>query len=441
MTAIDASGADFVPERSLRRYSLTGFVAGILLFGGMLYWAWTTEIAGAVSARGNVVVDSFAKQIQHQEGGIVKSILVRDGDVVEAGQLLAVLDDTVIQSQISALRFQIRQYMMREARLVAEMNGETRFEVPAALNDYASAAEIAELWALENRILNVILSTNESHAAQLLEQITQLERQIDGLGMQLASIEREISLLQDEHLTTSQLVQNRLLETSRLTAVERQLAQAEGEQGRLLAAIAGAKAAISERHLQIVQIEQSHLSHTLEALQEVRRGLSEATQQEIAAVDRALRAELRSPQAGVVHQSNIHTVGGVLGSGVTAMLVVPIGDDLYIDVRLAPTDIDKVSVGQPVNVRLTGYNQRLVPELNGVILTVAPDLTQDQVTGNHFYSARIGLTEEQLADMPEHVQLIAGMPTEAFIKTDDRTVLSYLVQPLTDQLAYAMREE
>ncbi|SDG17362.1 HlyD family type I secretion periplasmic adaptor subunit [Pelagibacterium luteolum] len=441
MSTIAAGQRVFASEKSLKRHSVLGFVLGVLLFSAMGYWAYSTEISGAVSARGNVVVDSFAKQIQHQEGGIVRQILVRDGDLVEAGELLAVLDDTAVRSQISALRFQISQFAVREARLVAEINGDDTFAVPDGLGAYATQDDISELTGLEGQVLAVTRGTSEAYVAQLGEQITQLSRQIEGLETQLSAIGRQIALFEDEIATTRQLVDGRLIEASRLNTMERQLAQAEGEEGRIIAAIAEANAAIAERNLQIAQVDQDHLSRALEQLQEVRSGLSEATQQEIAAVDRASRLELRAPQRGVVHQSSVHTVGGVLGAGATAMLIVPVGEDLYLDVRLAPTDIDKVSVGQPVSVRITGYNQRMAPELEAQIMTIAPDLTVDQVTGNPFYSARIALTSDQLAAMPDSIQLIAGMPVEAFIKTADRTVLSYLVQPITDQLAYAMREE
>ena len=426
---------------SFRRHGFVGLFAVVVLFGGFAYWAATTELSGAVAAPGTVVVDGFAKRIQHQEGGIVKDFYVRDGDVVEAGQLLATLDSTAIAANLAVLETQVREASLREARMVAEINFVDAIEIPDEIQSLLDDPEVAKLLATEQQVLHARHAGLTSRSSQLTEQVTQLERKIEGLDLQLAAIRRQGEIATGEITSLRQLYEGQLVEVNRITALERQLAEIDGEEGRLIAAIAETNAAIAERRLQINQVDQDYLANVLDELQETRRVLFDAMQQRVAAQDRLQRTEVRAPQAGVIHESSVHTVGGVVGAGETLMLVVPQDDELLINARIAPTDIDKVAVDQLVNIRLLGFSQRTTPELDANVVTIAPDLTQDEVTGLYYYSVRIGISEEQLASLPENVRLVPGMPVEAFVRTADRTVLDYLVQPLVEQLSYAFREE
>lgn len=426
---------------SLRRYAFIGLIGVVGLFGGFTFWASRTELSGAVAAPGTVVVDGFAKRIQHQEGGIVRNFYVRDGDVVASGQLLAELDSTALAANLEALDTQVREATLREARMVAEINFLDDIEITSDLKPLVGDAEGQTLLATELQVLHSHKAGLNSRSSQLTEQVSQLERQIEGLSIQLDAVQRQREIADGEYSSLRELYAGQLVEANRVTSLERQIAEIDGERGRLIAAIAEAKAAISERRLQINQVEQDYLSNVLNELQETRRVLFEATQQRVAAADRLRRTAIRAPQAGVIHESSIHTVGGVVGAGETLMLIVPQDDKLLVSARIAPTDIDKVAIDQLVHIKLLGFSQRTTPEVTGNVTTIAPDLTQDQVSGQYYYSVRISISENELDSLPNNVKLVPGMPVEAFMRTVDRSVLDYLVQPLVDQLSYAFREE
>lgn len=431
----------FDDRKSLGRHGWAGLLAIFGLFGGLAYWASTVEIAGAVVASGSVVVESYPKRVQHQEGGIVAAFLVRNEERVEAGQVLVRLDATDISASLSVLESQWREALVREARLVAEIEGESAFALPARLADIAADEEVASLMSVEQQVFTARRTARVGRAAQLNEQITQFETQISGLTLQQAAVDQQISVLVDEIADLEALRADGLMESSRVTALIKQRAQLEGERGQLISAVAGAKAAISERQLQITQLEDDLLTDALEQLQVARRTIAETGEQMRAARDRLLRTEIRAPQAGVVHESIVHTVGGVVGAGETLMQIVPRDDALMVMVRLSPMDVDRVTVGQGATLRLSSLDLRETPELGATVAAVAPDVTQDPSTGLQFYSARVLIPDAELARLPNPSLLVPGMPVEAFIKTDERTVLSYLVQPFVDQLNRAMRED
>lgn len=431
----------FDDRKSLGRHGWTGLLAIFGLFGGLAYWASTVEIAGAVVASGSVVVESYPKRVQHQEGGIVAAFLVRNEDRVEAGQILVRLDATDIAASLAVLESQWREALVREARLVAEIEGEDAFALPAPLADVAANEEVASLMSVEQQVFTARRTAQVGRAAQLSEQIAQLETQISGLAMQQTAIDQQLVILVDEIADLEALRAGGLVESSRVTTLIKQRVQLEGERGRLISVVAGARAAIAERRLQIAQLDDDFLAAALEQLQLARRTIADTGEQMRAARDRLLRTEIKAPQAGVVHESIVHTVGGVVGAGETLMQIVPQDDALMVTVRLSPMDVDRVTVGQEATLRLSGLDLRETPELDATVAAVAPDVTQDPGTGLQFYSARVLIPDAELERLPNPALLVPGMPVEAFIKTDERTVLSYLVQPFVDQFNRALRED
>lgn len=439
MTAIsEGPSADL---RSLRRHGWLGLVAILGLFGGLVAWAAVTEISGAVVAPGMLVVQDNAKRVQHPEGGIVAKVLVRNEDRVEQGQLLAVLDQTAIAAGLAISESQLREAYAKEARLLAEIEGRTTVSPSEAALEAFRIADLETLLELEQRVLTARLDTKAGRTAQLQEQISQLERQREGLQLQKAAIERQIEVVQREIVDFDSLYDERLIAASRGTALDKELASAEGELGRVVAAIAESLAVAAERALQIEQIEDEHLTNALAELQEARGIIGEAGQRRIADQDRLSRTEVRAPQTGIVHESVLHTVGGVAGAGETLMLIVPTDEPLLVNVRIDPINIDKVVVGQEAVLRLPGLNPRTTPELFTTVSRVAPDATQDPTTGLEYYAARIMISDEQLARLPGGTALLPGMPVEAFLQTGDRTVLSYIVHPMVEQFNRALREE
>ena len=426
---------------SLKRHGWFGLLAVIGLMGGLVGWAAVTNISGAIIAPGTLMVESNAKQVQHAEGGIVTELLVRNEDVVDGGQLLVRLDQTAIAAGLEISEAQLREAFAREARLTAEIEDRAK----AALSDAAltmfSQGELLSLLSLEQQALDVRLATKSGRIAQLNEQIVQLNKQREGLLIQRQALETQIGILEAEIADFEALYEQRLVASSRGTALNKDLASARGQLGQVVAAIAQSDAAAAERGLQIEQIRDEFLTGALAELQETRGLIAEASQRRVAERDRLQRTEIRAPQTGVVHESILHTVGGVVAPGETLMLIIPTDEPLLVNVRVDPIDIDKVYVGQEVVLRLPGLNPRTTPELFASITRVAPDATIDTATGLHHYAARISISDEELSRLPDGVQLVPGMPVEAYMQIDDRTVLSYLINPFTEQIRRALREE
>jgi len=252
---------------------------------------------------------------------------------------------------------------------------------------------------------------------------------------------QEITFIQRELEGARELWSKNLMPISKLTTLEREGARLEGERARLTAAIAASKGKISEILLQIMQIDRDASSEIGKELREVEAKIGESVERKITAEDQMKRIEIRAPQDGIVHQTSVHTVGGVIpAGGEPLMLIVPLSDKLVAEVKVLPQDIDQLWQGQTASLRFPAFNQRTTPEINGLVSRVSADITIDQRTGQNYYTARIAVSTNELAKLGD-VKLVPGMPVEAFIKTGDRRVISYLVKPLHDQITRAFREK
>jgi HlyD family secretion protein len=269
---------------------------------------------------------------------------------------------------------------------------------------------------------------------QLRERISQLQEQVVGVAAQLKAKETELQLVQTEVAAQKELWEKNLMSIAKYTASQREAARLEGERGQLVAANAQIKARISETELQILQIDQELKSEVTKELREAQAKEAELSERKVAAEDQLMRVEIRAPQAGVVHQLGVHTLGGVIAPGEQIMQIVPESDRLVIEARIAPQDIDHVKIGAEAFLRFTAFNQRTTPEFDGVVERVSADLSKDAQTGQMFYVVRLALRHGPLKKVTG-LDLVPGMPVEAHIQTGERTALSYLVKPLQDQLA------
>lgn len=424
---------------SLRRHMTFALGAVVLLIGAIVASATLVEISGAVIAPGSIVVETNVKRVQHLEGGIVQQIYVREGQSVQAGDLLVRLDDTLTQANLTIVVARLQELQAQEARLRAERDGQSIFVVPAALRDRQDDPEIATLLDGQRSLLAARLTSRDSRKAQLAEQVKRFEEQISGLAAQRDAKTTEIELVAEELRDVSGLLAKGLVQKSRVTALERDMARLEGERGGLISEMSQAAQAISERRIQILQIDEDMRADVVEQLQVSRSEIARLTEEMIAAQEKLRRVEIRSPRAGFVQQLAVHTLGGVVGPGEDLMLVVPQEDLLLIEAQVAPTDIDQLAPAQEAMVRFPGFDQRTTPELRAQIVTVSADLMQDPTTGQSYYRARLALTEDEVARL-NGKSLIPGMPVEAFIQTSARSILSYLIQPLSDQVAHTFRE-
>jgi len=432
-------GAPGNSHASIRFYTRLGLGAMLLLGGGVGGWASVTEIAGAVIAPGTLVVDSHVKNVQHATGGIIAEIDARDGDKVKAGDLLLRLDRTVPAANLAVVSKALDQLTARKARLETERRGSGAIIFPNELLDRVADPDVAEAVAGEKQHFETRRTSRAGQKSQLGERIAQLQKEIAGDTAQAQANSKEIELEKKELASVRALWAKKLISIDRLTQTEREATRLDGQRGQLIAAQAQAEGKIAEIKLQIIQIDLDLSTEVNKDLRDVDGQMGELLERKVAAEDQLKRVDIRAPQDGVLQQSIAYTIGGVVKPGETIMQVVPDDDSLAVEARIVPSDIDKLWVGQSASLRFSAFNTRTTPQIDGVVERTSPDIATDQRTGASYYTVRIRTTAAQVARLGE-VKLVPGMPVESFIKTEDRSVISYLVKPLQDQITRAFRQ-
>ena len=425
-------------QDATRRPLMVGFAALFLLVFGVGGWAVATQLSGAVIAPGKLVVDTNVKKIQHPTGGIVGELLVKEGDRVKQGDVVVRFDATQAKASLGIVNKALEEMAARQARFEAERDDAKTVEFPADLAARAGDPEIARLTTGEQRLFEMRRTARNGQKAQLREQIEQLHRQIEGTQAQVEAKGKELKLVAQELEGVRVLWKQSLVPISRVTILERDSARMEGERAALVAQQAQSRGRIAELELKIHQIDQDLATEVGKELAEIRAKKSEMSERRVSAEDQLKRIDLVSPQNGKVFQRNVHTVGGVVQAGEPLMLIVPDSDTLIVDAKVAPQDIDQIHVGQHAVLRFAAFNQRTTPEVDGEVVHIGADVTQEDKATEPYYSVRIRVAESGLASL-QGLQLLAGMPVEAFIETTPRTVASFLVKPLSDQLARAFR--
>lgn len=427
-------------SESIRRHILAGSILVAVLVFGLGGWASTAQISGALIAQGSLVVDSNVKKVQHPTGGVVGELFAHDGDHVKAGDILIRLDETVTRANLAIVTKGLTELYARKARLAAERDGADSVTVPAELADSLDQPEVKEALSSERKLFDLRRQARLGQKDQLQQRIGQLNEEISGLVAQQDAKDKETELINQELQGVRDLWAKNLVQLNRLTSLERDAAKIEGERGQLTAAAAEAKGKISETQLQIIQIDQDLSSDVAKELRETDSKIGEYVERKVTAEDQLKRTDIRAPQDGIVFQTTANTVGGVVTAGDPIMLIVPESDNLLVEVKVDPKDIDQVQFEQPVVLRFSAFNARTTPELNGKVERIAADTTTDQRTGQSYYLVRISMTADEIKRLGD-VKLTPGMPVEAFIQTGERTMLSYLVKPLHDQLMRSFREK
>jgi HlyD family secretion protein len=427
-------------RRSARMHVVAGLTVIFLMLGGIAVWAARTEIAGAVLSPGVVVVESDVKRVQHPTGGVVSEINVRNGSQVKAGDVVIRLDETVSRANLQMITKQLDELVMREARLEAERDGAAAIAVPDSYRGRETDPEIARRIAGETAFFRSRRATLEGQKEQLSERILQLREEISGLNRQIGAKAAEIEIVTEELAGVAELEKLQLVTTMRVNQLRRDATRLEGERGQLESAAAQAKGRIAEIEVEILRIEQDFRTGIIEELRDNRAQQAELMERKVTAGDQLKRVEIRAPQSGTVHELSVHTIGGVVNPAENIMLIVPDGDDLIIEARVATHDIDQVLQGdRTARVRLSAFDHQTTPELTGQVVSVSADLMVDRVTGVPYYLIRIKIPKEERDRLDGH-HLVPGMPADVHIKTGDRTVLSYLMKPVRDQMERAFRE-
>jgi HlyD family secretion protein len=431
------------PRLTIRRLNLIGLALIVVLIGGAGGWATTSHISGAVIAPGTIVVESNVKKVQHPTGGVVGEIFVKEGSQVEAGEIVLRLDDTVTKATLGAVRSQLDEFMAREARLLAERDEAEAISFPAELLSRRDEISVAAALAGERKLFESRKRSSDGQRAQLRQRIAQTKEEIHGIVAQKDAKDSEINLIGKELIGVTDLYQKNLVSISRFMQLQRDQARLQGERGQEVADIARARGKVNETELQILQIEHDFQTDVLKDLREAQGKIAEFKERVIGAEDQLKRVDVRAPQAGTIHQLSVHTVGGVIGNGEIIMQIVPRADELVVEAKVAPSDVDQIAPGAKVIVRIVAGNQRTAPDLMGVLTRISPDTTREQQSGpsqaQPYFLVRVSLVGNQ-TDPVTDVHLVPGMPADVFIQTHERTPLQYLLKPLAEQIAHTFRE-
>jgi HlyD family type I secretion membrane fusion protein len=415
-------------------FLLIAFFAG---FGG---WAALAPLSSATVAEGVIRVETHRKTVQHLEGGIVREILVNEGDKVTAGQVLMRLDKTQSGTTVSVLQDQQDALLALQARLEAERDGLDAIQFPPELSARQSDPKVATVVGGQQKIFDTRRQSLRAQLGILSQRVEQLGSEIAGHKAQLVSANEQIQLTQEEIATVTDLLNRGLERKPRLLALQRQQSYLEGSRGEQLGAIAKAQQEIGEAKLQSADLLDKRSSEIALELRDTQSRLLENRQKLGAAVDVDNRMEVVAPVSGQVVDLKVHTLGGVVRPGDALLDIVPQSDELVVEARVRPVDIDAVHAGQSAQVALTAYKQRTTPRLDGRLATVSADALIDESRHISYYSAEIHIDSSELAKL-NGVQLYPGMPAEVMIVTGERTLLQYFIQPVIDSFHRAFREE
>lgn len=429
------------PEGMARPAIVRGMWLLILLFGVIGSWVAFWPLATGAVAPGRVVVDSNRKEIQHLEGGIVKEILVKEGQKVKEGDVLVRLDNTNAAARQGLLKGQYISAKATEARLLAERDKAETITFPELLlKEEANDEEIRKNLDAQRRLFDTRQENLKGQIDVLNQKARQSEEEIGGYRQQITSANRQLELLEEEISAVRTLVSKGNAVKPRLLALERQAAELQGQRGQAQAMVSRANQTINEAKMTILNQRTEFLNAVLAELKEVQLRLSDLEQQTSASDDVVRRIEIKAPLAGQITALRANTIGGVVKPGETIMTLVPSNEKLIVEARVNPQDIDVVHNGLPARVRLSAYSARYVPPVRGSVITVSADRFDDANTGMSYFLARIEIPAEEM-DALEDVKLTPGMPAEALIVTGYRTMLSYLIHPIRDSFGRAFREQ
>jgi HlyD family secretion protein/epimerase transport system membrane fusion protein len=429
-----------VLHASTRGPTRAGIAIVALLVAGFGGWAATAPLAGGAVASGVISPDSSRKTIQHLEGGIIGEIMIRDGEFVTAGQALLTLEDTQARAAYEVLLRQYQGLHAAEARLRAEELDRDAIDFSEDLLAAAGDPEVAAVLDVQRRLFATRKDAIAARKRVLEQRILQIRDQIQGFAAQLASAERRVQIVAEELKAKEFLLARQLLPKSEVLAVRRAWADIEGDRGEYRAAIAQSRQKIGETELERVSLDAERADEVAKELEKVRGELAKVKEQLAASRDTLKRTLITAPVTGTVVNLRFKTRGGVIMRGEPILDIVPANDDLLIDARVAPIDIDVVHPGLSAQVHLLAYRQRSLPKIEGKVRSVSADSLRDEQTGMSYYLARVEVDGEQLAGLDVDVQLLPGMPAEVLIVTGERTLFGYLLQPFRDVFRRSLRE-
>ena len=416
-----------------------GLLVLLSTFGFFGIWGYFAPIDGAAMAPGVVTVKSHRKTVQHLDGGIVSQLIVKEGDIVNEGDLLLTLDGTENKAQLEIARGQFITLVAQVARLEAERDGAKALQYPASLEDVKDD-RIEEAKKTEGQLFVARRNAQQGEMEVLTQRIGQLNSKIDGFKSQRVSKQALVASYSEEAGDLKELLAQGFADKQRLRDTERSFMLNSGEVASLTSEIASAQIQVGEAKLEILQLEKKFQEEVSTKLSEAQTNLYDVNQRMLATKDKVVRIDIKAPVSGRVMGLDVHTIGGVILPGHPILDIVPQKEELIIDAKVNPLDIDRVSVGLVAEVRFSAFTQALTPVIEGKVITLSADSLTEDKTGATYYRALVELTPESLKKMT-HLELVPGMPVEVLIKTGERTVFQYLTKPIHNAFARAFIED
>ena len=427
-----------------RHFRHIGLVIVLSIFGGLGAWSALAPLSSAALAPGVITVENYRKTVQHLEGGIVKSILVRDGENVVKDQTLIILENTQPRALLEVIRGQYIVSLAKEARLLAQQNGLDEIRYPEELLDYQNDQRGKDAMQMQSQTFRVRKQAYEGEINLYQRQIEQLRAKVVGLRAQKSSRDRLVTSLQSELQDFGDLLQKGYAEKQKVREFERNLAEREGEQGELVSNLAATELEISETKLKILQLQKELQREVAKELSEVQSELFELRERLQSLQDTVQRTDIKAPEAGMVLGLAVHTLGAVIPPGGKILDIVPQNEKLIVEAQVSPMDIDRVSVGQMAEIRFSAFKSRTVPKIEGKLIEVSADRLVDEKSENKnsYYLARVEITPKGLEDViKSDLKLLPGMPAEVLINTGERTLLEYLIDPFSNLVARSFIED
>ncbi|MTJ82167.1 MAG: HlyD family type I secretion periplasmic adaptor subunit [Telmatospirillum sp.] len=441
VTRLDSNLTPVDKLGDVRRPLWIGIMIILVTFGGVGLWAVTAELDSAAQAPGVVIAEGNRRIIQHLEGGIVKEILVTEGQEVKAGDVLVRLDDVRVRAQLGIVQADLDLQRAVEARLLAERDGLKEPQFPKTLLDRMQKdVTVANIVNGQRNLFFARRATMKGQHEILDQRINQNNEQIAAIRSEAEAKGKQIALINEELSDLSGLLDAGYVTKTRVLALRREAARLQGELGEHQATIARTQQAIGEDRLQILQIEKQRQEEVAKELRDVQARITEDSERQVAAEDQTRRVDITSPVDGAVLNLMIHTVGGVITPGSPIMEIVPSDEKLVVEAQVNPLDINTVHAGQDVALHVSAAGARLIPVIYGTVEGVSADRVTDQKTGHAYYKAKITVSKDQLSRLGD-VKLQSGMAVEAMISRGSQSALHYAVKPLLESLTRSFREE
>jgi len=417
-----------------------GLLAVVVLVGGIGSWAVFARLAGAVVASGLIEVEANRQVVQHPEGGVVGEILIDDGDLVEAGDVLLRLDDTLLRSELTIVEGQLFEHMARSDRLSAERDGDTEVVFRDELHEIAAVSpKIQELLEGQTRLFAARRTALSEEASGLFEQEKQVNGRIGGLETQLGAVKRQRELIQIELSDQLALLEQGLTQASQVSVLQREEANLSGRIGGLEADIAQARGQIAVLEIELSRLRSATREDAITSLRDLQYSQVELQERRLALLERLSRFDIRAPRSGIVYGLQVHALRSVVAKAETVLFIVPQDTSLVTTARINASDIDQVEIGRTATLRFSAFDMRTTPEIDGTVTKISADIVTDEAAGTSFFVIELVPNEGEITKL-EGKTLLPGMPVEVFIRTEDRSPWQYIIKPLSGYFNRAFRE-